>query len=105
MKAETEAKHICRNAKYHGQYLSWLKSPSACGSDPSEKETVRPDTAVDDLNVERNSIVSSNAEYGVSTTSHGPPALHAVSFVSGRYRGESVFAVSTYRRVTQKKVS
>lgn len=101
MKAETEAK-LCCNAKDIGQRLSWLQPPSACRNDLSEAETARLDTTVDNPAVERCSIASSHADYGVSKASHGPPILHAVSFVSELYSGEGVFTASTDWRTTKR---
>ena len=105
MKAETEAKHICRNGKDIGQSPAGLKPQFVCGSNLSEEETVRLDTTVNDLDVERCSGASSNAHHGVSTASHGPPALHTVSFGSRLYREEGIFAAAPYRRAAQKRTS
>jgi hypothetical protein len=104
MKMETEAKYICRNARDVGQRLAGLRSQFAYGSDSSEKETVWPDIAVNNLDNKGCSAAPSNA-YGVSTASHGPPALHTVSFGSGLYRGEGIFVASTQRGATQKGAS
>ena len=105
MKAETEAKLICRNRKDAGQSLVGLKPQFACRSNFSEKETIKPDTTVNDLDVERFSIASSNASNGTPTARHGPPALYTVSFGSRLDRGGDVFVASTFRRATQKRAS
>jgi hypothetical protein len=105
MKAKTEAKYICGDAKDVRQCLTELKPQFACRSNLSENEAVWPDIAVNNLDDKGCSVASSNANNRVSKASYGPPAFYAVSFGSGLYRGEGIFVTSTHRRAAQKRAS